>query len=138
MLIFWEKGDINYVSFKGVVNMELQGHFVHENLSYNNHSATLNHEYEKVQLIEIHRTATLAVHFSTILFGILAVGFLTKCMMNRKCGGDKANATTKDSEQTEKPRGLTDGRKESSMVDMDEPRQESQEDRNQVKVKQKI
>lgn len=96
---FWKKEEANDVNNKGVVNIDQQGQLMHGNLCYNHHSATIKHEYKNAQLTEIQLTAILALQCSTILFCIVAAGLLIKCLTNRKCGGDEANATTKDREK---------------------------------------
>ena len=93
----WEEEESNDVNFNGKVEIKRPDQSIKGNLTILHHSATLQAEFDKVKVQEIHETIRIAIQCSTILCGVIGGGVVILCIMSRleKCKSDQRDIREK-------------------------------------------
>ena len=71
----------NYVNFHGQIEVENPHQSMRGNLTIMHHKATLEHEFDKIEIVQIHETIRISVMCSSILCGIIGCGIFLMCII---------------------------------------------------------
>ena len=92
------------------------------NLTILHHSATLQAEFDKIKVQEIHQTIRISIQCSTILFGVVGGGAVILCIISRleKCKSNQRDTKEKPLTQMEGDQVENKNKDELGMMGMTE------------------
>ena len=119
---YWEKEESNDVNFNGKVEIKSPDQSIKGNLTILHHSATLQAEFDKIKVKEIHNTIRMSIQCSTILFGVVGGGAVILCIISRleKCKSNQRDTKKKPLAQMEDDQVENKNKDELGMMGMTE------------------
>ena len=97
---FWTSEESNNVNFHGQIDVEKPDQSIRGNLTILHHKATLEDEFDKIEIEQIHEEIRISVMCSTILCGIIGHGIFLMCIIKGFKGdrvSKRVDAVLKDS-----------------------------------------
>ena len=80
---FWTSEESNDVNFHGQIEVENPHQSMRGNLTIMHHKATLEHEFDKIEIVQIHETIRISIMCSSILCGIIGCGIFFMCIIRK-------------------------------------------------------